>query len=63
MSKSTELVDAVIESALEVDGKKKLPCARAFRLAERFGVEKLEIRRICDDRKIKIFKCQLGCFK
>jgi len=40
-----------------------LPCGEAFRLAERFGVKKLEIRRICDAHKIKICNCQLGCFK
>lgn len=62
MSKKPELVDAVIEAAADIDGRKKLPCAEALRLAERFGAEKLEIRRICDAHKIKICKCQLGCF-
>lgn len=63
MSENTELVDAVIEAAVEVDGRKKLSCARAFRLAERFGAELSEVGQVCNDYKIRITKCQLGCFK
>jgi hypothetical protein len=63
MSENAELVDAVIEAATEVEGRKKLACTEAFRLAERFGAEKVEIGRICNAHKIRITKCQLGCFK
>ena len=63
MSERLDLVDAVIKAATDIDGKKKLPCVKAFQLAERFEVEKLEIRRICDANEIKICNCQLGCFK
>jgi hypothetical protein len=63
MSENTELFDAVIEAAVEMDGRKKLSCAKAFRLAERFGAELPEIGRVCNDHKIRITKCQLGCFK
>ena len=63
MSKELELIDAVIEASTDVDGRKKLSCAEAFRLAEQFGVEKREMGRICDAQKIRICKCQLGCFK
>lgn len=63
MKEKSELIEAVIEATSDIDGRKKLPCAEAFRLAERFGVKKLEIRRICDAHKIKICNCQLGCFK
>ena len=63
MSKKLDLVDTIIKAATDIDGRKKLPCAKAFQLAERFGVEKLEIRRICDANEIKICNCQLGCFK
>ena len=63
MSKELELIDAVIEAATDVDGRKRLPCVEVFRLAEQFGVEKLEIGRICDAQKIRISNCQLGCFK
>ena len=63
MTKNSEIIDAVIEASTDVDGRKKLSCAEAFRLAEQFGVEKLEIGRICNAQKIKISNCQLGCFK
>jgi len=63
MSKNNEIIEAVIQAATDVDGRKKLSCAEAFRIAEQFGVEKREIRRICDAHKIKISNCQLGCFK
>ena len=63
MNKKSKLVDAVIEAASEIDGRKKLPCAAAFQLAERFGVKLLEIGHICNTNNIRICKCQLGCFK
>ena len=63
MTKNSKIIDAVIQAASDIDGRKRLPCAEAFRLAERFGVEKREMGRICDAQKIRICKCQLGCFK
>ena len=62
MGEETEMDDAVIKAASEVDGRKKLSGAEAFRLEEQLSVKKLEIRRICDAHKIKISNCQLGCF-
>ena len=63
MAVNEELTEAVIKSAVMIDGKKKLACAKAFGLAENFGVEKLEIMRICNSNNIRISNCQLGCFK
>jgi len=63
MSNESELVNAVIEAAIEIDGRKKLACAEAFRLAEQLDVKVLEIARICNTSNIKICKCQLGCFR
>jgi len=60
-----ELINAVLESASggqEIDGRKKLACAEAFELAQEFGVEVIEIGRICNQHNIRIRKCQLGCF-
>ena len=62
MEKSEELIKAVLERAKETDGIKKLACAEAFKLAKEFQVGVIEIGRICNRRKIKICKCQLGCF-
>jgi len=63
MEKNTKLIDAVVETAKETTGRKKLTCAAAFGLAERFGVEKRKIGQICNENNIRITDCQLGCFK
>lgn len=65
MGKAEELINAVLESASggqEIDGRKKLACTEAFELAQEFGVEVIEIGRICNQHNIRIRKCQLGCF-
>lgn len=56
------LSERVTASAVEEEGKRTLACAEAFRLAHEYGVELSTIARICNARKIKITKCQLGCF-
>lgn len=63
MGKESELIDAVVRAATDINGRKKLPCAEAFRLADRFSVAKPEIRQVCDAHNIRISNCQLGCFK
>ncbi len=63
MSRKSKLVEAVIEAASEIDGRKKLPCAEAFQLAGRFSVKVLEIGHVCNAKNIRICNCQLGCFK
>ena len=62
MGKAEELINAVLERAQETDGRKKLACAEVFELAQEFEVEVIEIGRICNQHKIRIRKCQLGCF-
>ena len=62
MGKAEELIKAVLERAEEIDGRKKLACAEAFELAQKFEVEVIEIGRICNRHNIRIRKCQLGCF-
>jgi hypothetical protein len=63
MCENTQLVDAIIETAKGADDKRELSCIEAFRIAERFGVEKSEIGRICNAYKVRIRECQLGCFR
>jgi hypothetical protein len=63
MGKKEELVNAVVRRAKEIDSRKKLACAEAFELAQQFETEITEIGRICNQHKIKICKCQLGCFR
>lgn len=63
MDKKSKLVDAVIEAASEIDGRKKLTCAQAFELADKFETEIIGIGHICNQHNIRICKCQLGCFR
>ena len=63
MGKKEELINAVLKRAQESDGKKKLTCAEAFELSQKFETEIIEIGRICNQNNIRICKCQLGCFK
>jgi alanyl-tRNA synthetase len=53
----------VVESAVEVNGRKTIPCARAFELHRQHGIPLREIGRICDEKGIRICACQLGCFR
>jgi len=53
----------VAEAAFEEDGRKKLTCAAAFRLAAEHGVQVREIGKACNRTGIKIARCQLGCFR
>ncbi len=40
----------------------KLSCGSAHRIAESYGVKLWEIGKVCDEEKIKIGGCELGCF-
>lgn len=62
MSKKDDLINNVLEQAQEIDGKKKLACAEAFKLSEELGAGPAEIGRICNQHNIRICKCQLGLF-
>jgi len=63
MKPDEEIIDAVIRAAEKKKGSRKLSCVQAFELAERFGLSKFQIGRICNENNIKISNCQLGCFK
>ncbi len=66
MDRNKQLVDAILASADKVrenNGKKKLTCAAAFKLALEYEAQIAEIGRICNQYNVKICKCQLGCFK
>ena len=63
MAGTEDLIDAVVTASYEQDGRMKLACADAFKLARQLDVELLEIAQICNRQKIKICKCQLGCFE
>ncbi len=54
-----ERLESEIRDSL-VDGK--LPCAMAFRVAERLGISPRQVGDAANKLDIKIARCQLGCF-
>lgn len=57
------ITKAVLKAAKESkNGKKKLSCKKAFKIAEEFGVKPIEVGKICNKEKVKFINCQLGCF-
>ncbi|MGD2294365.1 MAG: hypothetical protein PVF22_00840 [Candidatus Aminicenantes bacterium] len=57
-----EKINIIRETAVSIDGKLKLPCKKAFQLAEAHNFSLKEIGDICNAEGIKIINCQLGCF-
>ena len=53
------LLDRVRSAAVEG----RLPCAAAHHLAEELGVTVPDVGWAADEEKLRITKCQLGCFK
>lgn len=49
---------ALVERA--PDGK--ISCMEARQVAEEAGLEYSEVGKACDELKIKVHACQLGCF-
>jgi len=63
MEDTDRLRTAVMEASYEQEGRRKLNCADAFKIAEQLGVKLTDVSRICDQNNIRISRCQLGCFK
>jgi hypothetical protein len=42
---------------------KEITCPQAFAISEKYGIEKMDISRYCNQNNVKIRGCQLGCFK
>lgn len=54
-----ETLKAAIEDSL---AQGRLPCERAFAIAERLGVPVGRVGAACEAMEIRISDCQLGCF-
>ena len=57
-ARKNELIEAIHKEV--TDGK--LTCAQAWALADRFDCPRLEMGKLLNELKIKLIKCQLGCF-
>lgn len=38
-------------------------CPQAFAVSEKYGISKKDIAAYCNQNKVKIRGCQLGCFR
>ncbi len=62
MKVTDELIAAVKSASEEVEGRLMLSCHSAFKVAHQFQVDLKTIGKICNQQKIKLRNCQLGCF-
>ena len=62
MGNDESLTDIVKRAASERNGRMTLSCADAFRIAEEQQAALADIGQICNENKIKLVQCQLGCF-
>lgn len=61
--KPAGIVNGELERSLRqamVNGR--LPCAAAWKIAERFDITRMEVSAVCEALKIKIKPCQIGAF-
>ena len=59
----TEKEKYIIETAVLIDGRKRLTCEQACTLSKDHNLSLKEIGDACNEYGIKIIDCQLGCFK
>ncbi len=52
----------VVQKLREVVTDGKITCTEARKLAEELQVDPSEIGKLCDEEKVKIISCELGCF-
>jgi len=59
---SPELRDKIEEYIIKVAEDNRLPCSEATTIAKLLGVNPADVGMVADELRIKISKCQLGCF-
>ena len=52
----------LIEELRKIAPQGRITCSEAHQLAEKFNINLSEIGKACDEAKIKISVCELGCF-
>ncbi len=56
-------VDIELEKAIQEEIKdNRLPCKKAWKISQRFGIHKIKLGSACNALEIKIAPCQLGAF-
>lgn len=52
----------LMQKLKELAPQGKISCSDAHRLAEELGINYIVVGKACDEAKIKIYACELGCF-
>jgi molybdate transport system regulatory protein len=46
----------------EAGEEQRLSCAKAFKIADELGCSAGQVGELCNELKVKIINCRLGCF-
>jgi hypothetical protein len=57
-----KIEEALLAKAKPKEGKLYINCKDAIKIAEDIGVAPIETGKVCNELKIKINNCKLGCF-
>jgi len=57
-----KIEEAIKAKVTDNGGKQYISCTEALGLAEKLNIAPIKIGNICNELKIKIMNCQLGCF-
>jgi hypothetical protein len=57
-----KIEQALNSKVIEKEGKNYISCAVALKIANDMKVTPAEVGKLCNEMKIKIMNCQLGCF-
>lgn len=52
----------LLEKLKEMAPQGRISCSEARQLAEKLNVNPSEVGKACNEAKIKIYACELGCF-
>lgn len=52
----------LVKKLKELAPEGKISCQEARQLAEQLEIDPSEVGKACNEAKIKIFACELGCF-
>lgn len=63
MKDTDKTMQTLLAAAKDVGGKKVIACKAAFKLAEEMGLTYKAMGELCNQAKVKIVACQLGCFQ
>ncbi len=52
----------LVQKLKELAPQGRISCSDAHRLAEKLGINYIVVGKACNEAKIKICACELGCF-